>query len=325
MKRKWTFILGLSVMSLMTGLAHAEYTDEVKSQIQDLQNRYQNKPLDLVYFHDMGIIAKKADSAEINSLTVEIVRTHLLKKMDEFVGEQLKNINLLYHNGNGSEASKLLRGLLEYKNYYQPSEDFLMTGGAKAIRSEHNLFREIAVKSMEEEDSLEAITRGIRAVQQSGLFVTNAGSQFSDMRKLIEKTECSVGWKPTLNYRNEEDFQTDYDAGQVIQEGHLKLQSSGRDLSEAKWVGVWIYHMKGREGALEGTAQATLKFKRGEDMAALNIADSKLNSAGRMNMPMPASSIQKTVEVVSNPISPVAVFDGNIKISLVGCHENKTN
>ncbi len=75
------------VFSIFLGVlpaARAAYEDELRDQIKKVETDYLRTP-QMTYFRDMGIIARKADEAELGGLASEIIRVKLLKTMDDYV------------------------------------------------------------------------------------------------------------------------------------------------------------------------------------------------------------------------------------------------
>jgi len=103
----------------LTPLVFAEYEQEIRDQTQDVLSRYPGGHLDHDYFHDMGIIARKADEAGLNTQTSEIVGSLLYKRMDHHVEKQLEQISRDYEMKR-PEASTQLQDLIRYRLYYQP-------------------------------------------------------------------------------------------------------------------------------------------------------------------------------------------------------------
>ena len=145
------------------------------------------------------------------------------------------------------------------------------------------------------------------------------------MQEIIRGLECCLAFKKKINYRHEEPFESEYEVGTLTEEGHLVLQTSGQDYSDARWVGEWIYKFKGKEGTGEGVSQATMTYHKGEKSAELVVSASHVSSAGRMNFPMALAGSKKDVTIEGEPMDPQAsFFSKSDSIPLTGCHENLT-
>ncbi|MSR77231.1 MAG: hypothetical protein EXS63_03245 [Candidatus Omnitrophica bacterium] len=323
MKKKYFFLtLPLVAAAFFLSLnAYAEYEQEIQSQVDKMMGRAKSN-FSEVYFHDMGIIARKADLAELNEMTAKIVRTYLFEKMSQYIQQKIKDINETYLSDPAQATSQFLE-LVKFQKYFQPTEAFLQTAEGRAIEAELEQARKHALEDLKRGDSKESLMTALEAVRKTGFFMTNSGNEYSSMRELTQELECSFGWKSKINYHYSHKFETDYDAGTIDEEAHLNLESSGKELSEAKWSGEWIYHMKGRDGTVEAVSHATLTHRKGQDIAELVITSAKVSSIGRMNMPMPVSGDMRTFEVKGEPFHPWVALTGMITVELVGCRENK--
>ncbi len=81
------------LMLVWPAASRADYSEEIKAQIKEIEARSQ--VLKLEYFHDMAIVAHKADDAELNDLARDIIRSLLLKRMDDYIEHELVEINKL--------------------------------------------------------------------------------------------------------------------------------------------------------------------------------------------------------------------------------------
>ena len=112
------------------------------------------------------------------------------------------------------------------------------------------------------------------------------------------------------------------DAQRLIEDAEFRLETSRRDLNEARWSGTWTYRFKGREGSGEGVSQTHFQYKKGDETSELAISTSRLSSAGRMNFPISVSGEKRTMEIAGSHLHPVAVLSG-IPIALTGCREEE--
>lgn len=323
MKKKVKIAVYFLELFFLSSQVHADYTQELEDQIMKLKLRY-SQNLDLMYFHDMGIIARKADEAELQELTITIIRSHLFAPMDEYVGSELQTINDLYPS-DSYQASKRLSELLKMNIYFEPSDEFLLTAPGKAIAAEIARNRTEALGQIRAKCSDDIIRKAVQAIRKTGLFFTNSPDEIGDMRDLSQDLSCCISWKPTLQYHFSQSFETDYEAGKMLEDAKLKLVSSPNDLSQAQWTGEWRYTFQGKEGKGEGTSQATLRYQRGDETSELVISSARMNSVGRINMPMSLSGDRQTLEMEGMPIYPEAIFKGQIDLSLAGCREDAVN
>lgn len=301
-------------------LSAVDYTQELRDQIEQTERQFLNQ-LTLDYFHDMGIIARKADEAELVELATEITGTLLLKRMDEYVQTEVKAINRLYETDRFA-ATKRLEALNRLERYYQPTEEFLNTISGQALSGELARFRQGAIAELENSCSDFSLLQGIQAIRKTGLFMTGHAQEVRDIQVLTPKVECCLGWKPKIRYSAQQEFKTDYEEGTLIQKADLNLETNRRDLSEARWRGDWIYRFKGRGGVGEGISQAILTYTRGSDTAGLVISASRLSSVGRINFPVSLAGDRRTIEIDGEPIYPKAILSGQA-VSLNGCLETK--
>ncbi len=321
MKRNFAILFGLGTF-LYSGLLFADFTEELQDQIRSLKARYTSIQLDETYFHDMGIIAHKADNAELMDLASEIIRSHLFPKMDEYVKTEWDEINRIYET-DSIQATERLKKLIEFRNDLQPTEPFLQTGQGQTIASELMQSRGKLLEAMKQECSGETSLEAIKTFRKTGLFVTNTPQEQRDMRTFTEALSCCLSWKQTIHYKNTKKFETDYEAGTMEEEARLKLESSGADWHEAKWAGEWTYRFQGREGMARAISQANMRFVRGADYADLTISSARVDSAGRMNMPIPLAGEYRNVEVSGERTIPQGAFSALLQIPLTGCQENQ--
>lgn len=299
----------------------ADYAQELRDQIADVQKHAANSP-NLVYFHDMGIVARKADDAELNDLATEITGTLLLKKMETYVDSEIERINQLYVT-DPVAASHGLVELNHFERYYQPTAGYLNTTGGQSFAAELARIRKDVIAQLKEGCLDDNVRAGLVALKKTGLFITEKPEEILSMRDLPPLLDCCLGWKKKIHYENEKEFETDYEKGTLTEEAHLVLQSNPKDLSEAYWTGEWLYHFKGRQGTGEGVSQARFRYRRGEETADLVITNAKVTAAGRMNMPTPVAGDHRTVDVEGKPLHPAAVFVAGAAAFLTGCHEDK--
>ena len=299
----------------------ADYASELRSQIREIQGR-NTQGLNFDYFHDMGILARKADEAELNDLTAETVHSLLLKKMEEYVQSEIKAINELYESDR-YQASRRLEALNQFKRFYEPTGDYLNTTGGQAIHADMIRFRADALAVLEKSCSSETLATGLQAVLKTGLFVTNSAEEIKALQALPPKIECCLSWAPQLSFRDEQSFKSTYEEGKLTYEAHLKLETSRRDYSDAKWVGDWIQHFDGRDGQGEATAQVILQYPKGAETAELAISASRVTSVGRINFPVTLAGEKRTLEIEGKPLAPKVLFSAGHPVSLTGCHNEK--
>lgn len=298
---------------------HADYASDLREQIQQIQSRSGGK-LGFDYFHDMGIMARKADEAELTDLTTETIKSLLLKKMDDYVQAEVKALNELYVTDRYT-ASRRLQELNQFKRFYQPTEDYLGTTGGQAIHSDMIRFRADALEAFKKPCSNENIISGLQAVLKAGLFITKTPEEIKALQALPPKIECCLAFAPELYFGDTQDFKSTYEQGKLTVEARLKLQSSRRDYSDAKWVGDWIQRFDGRDGTGEATAQAILKYTKGRDTADLLILASRVTSVGRINFPVSLVGETRTLEVQGKPVAPRVLFTGGKTALMTGCKD----
>lgn len=306
---------------LFSGNALAEYDDELRRQAEVLERRYASA-LEHNYFYDMGIIARKADEGQYDALTSEIVGTYLFKKMDLHVNSELEEIERLYRQ-DSFKASRRLEDLVRYKRYYQPTGEYLSTTGGQAFGGELARMRANSIEMIGEQCPSSAFEQGLKAMKKTGVFITGKPQEIKTMRELQQKIDCCIRWKSKIHFFEEKEFETDYESGKIHEKGALRLKSSPRNLSEAIWEGKWIYRITGREGTAEGVSLAKLVYRKGEDIAQLTISTSRVNSAGRINLPIAMSGDRRTLDVDGNSLYPELIFSSALSVPLVGCNENK--
>lgn len=301
----------------------ADYTEELSDQIQSLEKRFSGL-LDETYFRDMAVIIHKADSAERMAFASEILRSKIFTPFESHVSKQLDEINRLYET-DAASASEKLKDLAEYREYLQPTAPFLETAYGRTFAGELSQERDRALEAVKGGCSVEVKKQLILAFRKTGFFATREPGERDALRRLGEGLSCCLGWKSTLAYDATQKFETDYDAGTIREESRLALASSSTDWNEAKWVGDWSYYFEGREGKARAVSQATLRYRREDDYADLVITNAKVDSSGRMNMPIPVAGDRRTLEVEGERLDPLAVFAGTFKIPLTGCKENSVS
>ena len=315
----WIFLITLEI-TFASPLFAVDYTQELRDQIKQIEQRYSNF-FTLDYFHEMGIIARKADEAELTDLATEITRTFLLKPMDGYVQTELKTINQLYEVDRFA-ATKRLEALNRQERYYQPTEEFLNTASGQALNAELVRFRQGAIAELQNACSDFSILQGIQAIRKMELFRTDHGQEIRDSQALLQSVECCLSWKSKIRHSARQEFKSEYEEGILTQETQLTLETNRRDLQEARWRGDWIYRFKGRDGTGEGIAQAILTHTKGSDTADLVISASRISSVGRINFPVPLTGARQTLEVAGESMNPKAILSGQ-PVSLTGCLEEK--
>jgi hypothetical protein len=300
--------------------ASAAYEDELRDQIKKIETDYNRVP-EMTYFRDMGIVARKAEEAELSELTSEIVRLKLLKVMEEYVRAELKKIHESYP-AEPVASSRKLDDLSRYERFYEPAEEFLSTAYGQSIATDLSQLRQNSIGAFKRSCSDFAILTGIQALRKTGLFVTKNASEITQLREIQQQLTCCLGWKPEIHYFREEPFETEYEQGVLIEEGTLRLRSSRTDYSRAEWVGDWIYRYSGREGRGEGVSQGILNYHSGEDRATLAISASRVSSTGRMNFPAALSGEKRTVTIDGLTYNPQATLFAE-SFSLKGCRDKK--
>ena len=300
-------------------VAFADYEVELRRQIKDVERKFSN-PLKREYFRDMGIIARKADEAELTELTTEIVGSLLIKKMEEYVDDQFKQVNILYFTGQSSPAGRALKDLKRYEKFYQPTDDYLRTTGGQVYQSDLIRMRKKAMRLIQVSCADVAISTAIAAVRQTGVFVTNAGQEIKEVQTLAREIDCCLSWKPEIKIASRQEFESEYEKGIVTENARLRLKSSRSDMTQARWEGDWIYEYKGVDGTGKGASTAVFNFKRGSDIGDLRIANAKLSSVGRFNFPSNLSGANKTVEVGGSAVSPSAALSSSA-VAITGCHD----
>lgn len=309
-------IWGILLASFFLPLnSHADYDQELNDQAAKLKKDF---PLpNPEYFHDAGILVYKSDDAKLYEITAGMVRSLLMLKMKEYVVQEWDQINELYLT-DPFQAGRRREELVKAGRYYEPTESFLQTSLGQAILTELIQSRTRALASFKGACSNEALIRAITAVRQTGVFMTKSAAEIESLRALDKALACCMGWKPEIHFSREDQFETDYEAGTLTEEGKLRLESSRADLSAARWTGEFIYRFTGRDGQGQGVSQAILIFNKGEDRAKLNITTSRVSSTGRMNFPRSFSGEARTLEVEGNPINPSVRFFGE-SVPLTGC------
>ncbi len=315
MKRLAMFLF-LGVM-VFAGSAKAEYAEQLRKQIDETQKRFPKGP-EPAYFHDMGIIARKADDAESYDLVMEIVQTYLFGEMDKFVDSNLKKA-VAQTEADPYLAGSYISGLLDFEKYYEPSGEFLNSSAGQAaaanlVRVRQEAFEKISKPKV----SVADLAAGFKAYKKTGLFSVKGNAEETDLRKLHEKLDCGVSWARKVNIRLQQEFKTDYEGGIMRQNAELTLQSVASDFTKAEWRGPWIFDFQGRDGVGKGTSTAILKVTRGAYDGDLSISTSQLSSTGRFNFPNGLTGERRVVSIVGNKLLPEVEIDYK-KVSLTGC------
>ncbi len=317
------FFLGCGIFLFLGVLPEtlwADYTQELQDQIQSLEKRFPG-PLDETYFRDMSVIVHKADSAELMGFASESLRAKIFERFETYVSSQLEEISRIYET-DAASASEKLKDLAEYREYLQPTAPFLETASGRTIAGELSAERDRALEAVKNGCSLEVKKQVLLAVRKTGFFATREPKERDALRRLSEELSCCIGWKASMAYDFTQKFETDYDEGTIREEAHLNLASLSTDWNEAKWVGDWTYYFQGREGTAHAASQATLRYRREDDFADLVITNSKVDSVGRMNIPIQMSGDHRTLEVEGNRLDPLVNFSKTFKVPLTSCHEN---
>lgn len=304
---------------LLPGPLRADYSDELRDQIRDLQARYPST-LEEVYFRDMAVIAHKADAAEIMDLAAEIIRKNLWERMDGHVETELEAINALYET-DAPAATERLKELVEYRKYFQPTGPFLQTGQGKSLAAEIGQARERLLAQMNQSCATDTVQAAIQVFRKTGLFATGEPREMMSMREFQKVLNCCLSWKAAIVYEYTQTFESEYEAGTKREAAKLKRVSPGSDWNEAQWTGEWRYDFQGREGEARALSSATLRYRKGEDTADLVIRSAKVDSSGRMNMPVPVAGEHRTLEIDGEWLRPQAVFSAEVAIPLSGCRE----
>lgn len=321
MKKKYNYTLFVIMISLAIGYClnqavAADYAAEIQDQIKAIQARYKETK-DLKYFHDMAIIARKADEAELTELTIKIIRNDLVKPMGEYVEKEIAEINDLYTR-DAYKASERLAELNKFERYYQPTQEFLNTAGGRALAGEFVMMRKSSLEALGMACVDIAIQQGLKAVLMTGLYQTGTAEEFASLRDISREVECCLSWGSVLKHENTQMFETDYEKGSLTETTNLSLQTDAKNHSEARWAGDWLYQFKGKEGVGKGVSQAILTYRRGSETADLVITASKVTSAGRMNFPRSLAGEPRTLNVQGTPLLPSVVMAGK-KVLLNGC------
>jgi len=326
MKRKivlFVFAVCSLVFLFKPAVLRADYEQEIRNQIKQVERRYPGD-FDSDYFHDMGILTRKADEAGLNSLTTEMIGSLLFERMDQYVETQLDLIDRFFKS-DPVEASRMLMDLNRQDRYYEPTDEYLSTTGGQALSSELAAERQRSTDELNERCSFSGIRKAIQSLRKTGLMVTTRIEEIKNSRALIDGLECCLNWKSKIDYTYETPFENDYDEGMMIEEGHLKIKSTPRDYKRAEWVGEWIYRFIGREGEAEAVSRATLVIDKTGQPAELMISAGRVNSVGRINFPINVSGDFRYLEVGGHSIFPAAVMPGQKSIALAGClntHDN---
>lgn len=299
-------------------VASADYADELKSQIKDTESQYAAK-IEPAYFHDMGIIAHKADDAGLYDLLTDIIKQDLFKKMDASLQDDADDINKLMER-DPYTASRMIEQLFKFQVYYEPSKEFLKTGAGQAMEGEEVKLRSEALARFKGKTAEAGLIKGLQAYHRAGLFMTRKKNQDDDLAQLSKKLGCTVGWAHKLRYRYEQEFKTDYEKGTLVEEAELTLQTPADEYVKAEWRGPWLYKYKGRDGEAQGTSEAVLKIRRGAYEGELVITASKLSSTGRFNFPANLSGEQRQVEIHGTGLQPEVKISETV-IPLTGCED----
>ena len=314
--RRWALggLLSLGAV-LLPGMAlGSDYAQEISGQAAEVEKNYPQKNAN--YFHDMGIIVRKAEDAGLSDQAAGMIRD-LMKKMDEFTQKELEDINAQFYT-DAFHAARRLPDLTRADRYYQPTESFLGLALGQSLNTDLIQFRENALSELKKNGSDLSILHGIQAIKKTGLFMTGSRSEIQALRDLADGVSCAVSWKPEMSFSRSQEFQTPYEMGLSTEAAVLRLDSNRADWAEARWSGEWFYRVSGREGRGEGVSQATLVYRKGEDFATLRISPSRVTSVGRMNFPNALSGEKRTLSVTENPINPSLDFFGQ-PLRMTGC------
>lgn len=311
------FLIVAAAFIAQVCLASANYADDLRLQITQLKQRSAVKKNE--YFRDAGIIARKADDAEQYDIASEIMRA-LFDDSDTAVQEEIENLNSLFEK-ESLQAARKIPELTRYEKHFQPSANFLQTALGRALNGDLIQFRTNAIEGARN-CSDESILQGVQAIKKTGLYVTNSTQEIEAMRSLTEAVNACFSWNPEIVFLRSQPFETLYESGTLTEEAHLKLESSRADLSEARWVGEWVYKYTGREGRGEGVSQAVLTYHKGEDAATMVISTGRISSTGRMNFPNSFAGEKRTIEISGPPLNPQIVFFGK-KLNLTGPKSRK--
>ncbi len=321
MKILFALLIFLAGYAWLIQTVRADYAEQLNGQILDIES-HAGKMIGPEYFHDMGIVARKADDSGLADLTLQIVREKLLAPMDEYVKSEAAEINRLYET-DPLAASRRLKELNSFERYYEPSENFLKTAAGQTLAAELSLKRRNAQGFIATACSESALVQALQIMKKTGLFQTRQAEEINSMREITRLLDCCLAWKPKINYRSEKLFENDYEQGTSAEEAHLLLQTNARDYNEASWTGEWTYHFTGRKGKGEGRSTAVLKYKRGSETADLVISASRLSSVGRINFPVTLEGEPRTLNVEANGIFPKAYFSADQEVPMAGCQESK--
>lgn len=320
---RWSLILFTAVPCLLfafgivSHFAFADYEQELEDQIEEVKKQYP-EVFSVPYFHDMGIIARKADEAELNLLVTKIVKSLLLDRMENDIREELEWVKRSYRT-NAHEATRRLQELSKFQPFYQPTDEYLSTTGGQELSGSLSRLRSNTLSMLEKSCSEYSIRHGIQALRKTGLFRTNHSEEIVDLREITKRLDCCMYWKPRIQFVMRTPFESDYEEGVIIEEVDLKLRSSRRNMTDAHWVGQWIYRFEGREGKAEGVSHANLRYRKGEDIADLVISASRVTSVGRINLPVSLSGDHRSIEMEGENFFPFANFGRDAVIALQGC------
>lgn len=296
--------------------ANAEYADQVRQQVKDTEAAFP-EPND-AYFHDMGIIARKADDAELFPLLVEILRRNLFQKSEEYAKSRFeKAVEVMESNPKDAEA--IINDLLKFKEQYVPSEEFLGTADGKALAADMVRMRSEALRKLGGAKASQAnLIQGFQAYRKTAMFYLRTAPETADLQALSRRLGCHTGWARQLRYSQEQEFKTDYEKGSLVEVMELTLQTPATDYSNAVWRGTWTVKYKGRDGIGQAVSQATLTFKGGAYEADLLIEGARLSSTGRFNFPNALSGERRVMLIEGTKIQPELEVSGTL-VPLTGC------
>ncbi len=320
MKNRSVFIAGLAALAFLAApaLSRADYSSEILDQIRETQSRF-SSGVTPAYFHDMAIIARKADDAGLYDLNYKIISQYLFEPMEADVRKRVREINAKMPSDAYSAAVKIPE-LLRLERYYEPSAEFLKTSGGQTLAGALARGRQQAIEFLKTSGTDDVITSALVIYQNTGLFLTKRSGEDKDLAELSALLTCSMGWKRKIRYSHKQEFKTDYEEGTVEEETELTLESDSGDYLKAQWSGPWYYRYKGREGTAEGVSRATMRFQKGEYSGTVTVTPSKLSSAGRFNFPSNLSGDKRVAESAGTGINPVLTMSGKV-LELTGCPE----
>lgn len=314
-KNKRLRVLALVIAAAVSQNAGAsDYAEDLRRQADKVRETYASGRAE--YFHDLSVIARKADDAGENQVAAEILRD-LFQASENWAQEQVNQINEQFL-ADAFHGARRLPDLTRFDRKFQPTDNFLKAAQGQALNTDLIQYRVNALESLQRSCETKNLVQGIAAVRKTGFFVTGSPAETQILRSLTENLECCFSWKPEISFSRQQEFETLYESGIFTEEARLRLESSRSDLSEARWSGDWIYRYEGREGRGEGVSQGILIYRKGEDAASLSISASRVSSTGRMNFPNPLSGEKRTLETEGSPLDlSLNFFEESVPVT--GC------